>query len=641
MNYLLKSFLILFVFAGLTACVDQEFDEPPVDGIDPGLTANATVAELKNLYKPGRLTPVEQDLIIKVVVVADDRSGNYYRTIIVQDATAGIEVLINQTNAYNFYPIGRELFIKCKGLVLGEYNGVVQLGGYVYAEGGAQVLGDIIALDDHIIKGKRVGAPKPKVKAINALNAGDISTLIKLENVEFAASDVGLPYADATGRQTLNRTVVDCNGNSITLRTSGFSIFASDRTPEGNGTITAIYSVFGNTKQLYIRELSDVVMNDARCSGGGSGKEELITIKEVRDLFKSGTTSGPANRKIKGIVISDKDNNNWDPRNLVIQDATAGIAVRFRNNHNFALGQEVEVVISGQQLSEFNGLLQVNNIDNDFSKSNGAGTLPTPREATVSQVLTNLENWESTLVKIKGATIAGGTYSGSKNVTDASGTVALFTRSQASFAGQTVPGGQVDVVAVVSQFNSAQILIRNTSDVTGGTGGNLGGSTGEINETFSSQTNNQDIAIQGWTNVATKGTRVWRGSVFSGNTFAQATAFQDTQAEMETWLVTPQIDLTEAKILSFESAQAFFVQAGLSVWISTNFDGTNVASATWTQLNCKLAGSGDANYDWVQSGDVDLSAYSGKAYIGFKYTGSGANGQTTTYRIDNVKVRKK
>ncbi len=643
MKNLLQKLLIFSLFFGVTACIDQEFDEPPVDGVDPDITANATIADLKAIFKPGALTAVDQDLIIKGVVVADDRSGNYYRTFILQDETGGIEVLINQTNAYNFYPIGRELFVKCKGLVLGEYNGVIQLGGYVFVEDGAQQLGDILALDEHIIKGKRVGAPEPKVKTISTLSSADVSTLIKLENVEFAAVDVGLPFADQAGRQTLNRTILDCNGNNITLRTSGFAIFAGESIPEGNGTITAIYSVFGTTKQLYIRELSDIVMNGPRCSGGGTGKEELITIKEVRDLFKAGTTAGPANRKIKGIVISDKDNGNWDNRNMVLQDETGGIAVRFRNNHSFALGQEVEVVVSSQELSEFNGLLQVNNVDNDLAKSNGAGTLPVPREVTISELLSNLENWESTLVKLKGTTLPGGTYAGSKNVTDATGTITMFTRSQASFAGQNMPGGAVDVTAVLSQFNSAQIVIRNTNDVSGGmTGGGTGGDmTGVIDETFSSQTNNQDINLQGWKNIAVKGARLWRGSSFSGNTFAQATAYQDTNSEMEAWLITPQIDLAEAKILTFESAQAFFVQAGLTVWISTDFDGTNVGTATWTQLGGTLANSTNANYDWVQSGDIDLSAYTSKAYIGFKYVGSGPGGQTTTFRIDNVKIRKK
>jgi len=653
MNRLLQILFIFLISITFTACVDQEFDEPPIDGEDPGITPNATIADIKALYKVGQFVPITQDLTISGVVIGDDRSGNYFRSFILQDSSAGIEVRINQTSAYNFYPIGRQLFIKCKGLVLGDYNGVAQLGGYTYLEDGATNLGDIVALNEFIIKGKRVGVPAPKVKKINELTIADVHTLIKLENVEFSGQDIGLTYADVIGRASLNRTITDCNGGKILLRSSGYATFAGEKIPDGNGTITAIYSVFGRDKQLFIRELTDVVLNNPRCTSGGGGStgtEEVITLQEVRNQFKAGTKTGPPNKKISGVVISDRASGNWDTRNLVIQDAKGGIAVRFANNHNFNLGDAVDIVISGQELSEFSGLLQINSVDNALATKTGAGTLPTPREATIAAIKTNLENWESTLIKIKGATLSGGsTYggTGARKVTDASGNMDLFTRTQATFATQPLPSGTVDVVAILSQFTNGQLLIRGTNDVTGGTTGGGGGDTtgtgnpnNILDETFNGVANNQDIALAGWKNIMVKGTRLWRGGLFQGNGYAQATAFQDVSAEMESWLITPQIDLSEAEILSFESAQAFFKHNGLTVLISTNFDGANVATATWTPLAAKLASSNDANYANVPSGDVDLSAYTGKAYIGFKYVGDKTT-NTTTFRIDNVKVRKK
>jgi DNA/RNA endonuclease YhcR with UshA esterase domain len=650
---LFVAFTALLLIAGVSACVDQDFDEPPTGGEDPGITANATIADLKDIYTPGTLTEIKDDLIVKGVVVADDRAGNFFRSFILQDETGGIEVRINQTNAYNFYPVGREIFIRCQGLIIGDFNGVIQLGGYVFIEDGVSELGDIVALEDHLIRGLRVGEPEPEVKSIGELNPGDISKLIRLENVEFASQDVGLSYADALGRQTLNRTILDCNGNEITLRTSGFATFASEPIPGGNGSITGIYSVFGDIKQFYIRDLTDVNLTEPRCGddvggGGATGNEELVSIQSVRDIFDSGTTSGPDNSKITGVVISDVNNDNWAGRNLVIQDETAGIVVRFSANHNFELGEEIEVVVSGQELSEFNGLMQVNNVPNNLATSLGSGTLPTPRQATVAEILNNSEAWESTLVEISGATIqGGGTYAGAKTVSDGTGSITMFTRSAASFSGASVPSGEVTITAVVSQFNDPQITIRNTDDVISGSnngGGDGGGGTMQgdtlttLMEDFSDETSDEDLEISGWTNVALTGSRRWRGESFSGNTFAQATAFQDTEPAMETWLITPPIDLSEDKVLSFRSAQAFFAHNGLSVWISTDFDGENVNSATWTELPATLAGSNDDRYAWVNSGDVDLSAYAGVAYIGFKYEGSGSQ-NTTTYRIDDVEIR--
>lgn len=469
MNFDLKK-IIYFTFffalaAGLSSCAGLEFDEPPTDGTPLNVDANTSIAELKALYLPGKLTKIEDDIIIRGVVVADDRSGNFYRSFVFQDASGGIEVLINLTDYYNFYPIGRELAINCQGLYLGEYNGVVQLGGYTYLEGGSEQLGDIVDFNQRISRGMIIGAPEPAVRTITSLGPQDISTLIKLENVEFSFSEAGLTFSDAFGRQTLNRTIQDCGGNTIVLRTSGFATFANEAIPEGNGSLTAIYNVFGSTKQLYIRNLGDVQMDGARCDGG-SGQEELITIGEIRDIFNDGGAKGPADKKIRGVVISDKDNGNTDIRNMAVQDATGGIVVRFQSPHNFTLGEEVDVVVSEQELSEFNGLLQVNNVPNANAISFGSGTMPAPREATIQEILDNLEAWESTLVKISNVSFTeGGTFAGSKNLNDGTASIITFTRNEATFANDNVPQAAFTLTAVVSQFNGPQVTIRKLGDI--------------------------------------------------------------------------------------------------------------------------------------------------------------------------------
>ena len=44
-------------------------------------------------------------------------------------------------------------------------------------------------------------------------------------------------------------------------------------------------------------------------------------------------------------------------------------------------------------------------------------------------------------------------------------------------------------------------------------------------------------------------------------------------------------------------------------------------------------------YDFVPSGEVDLSSYSGNLYIAFKYVGSGTNTQLDGgYFVDDVRV---
>jgi hypothetical protein len=87
---------------------------------------------------------------------------------------------------------------------------------------------------------------------------------------------------------------------------------------------------------------------------------------------------------------------------------------------------------------------------------------------------------------------------------------------------------------------------------------------------------------------------------------------------------------------TFESATAYWEHDGLTVYISTDFNGSNISGATWEELSCNLAGEDDENYDWVDSGIIDLSGYSGTGYVAFKYYGNGNTGLTTSYLIDNV-----
>ena len=152
----------------------------------------------------------------------------------------------------------------------------------------------------------------------------------------------------------LNRELEDCFDQRLILRTSGYSSFASDSTPVLNGTITGVLSIFGDTYQLTIRDLDDVDMEGDRCGGGNPGGTQA-PIDSVRGIF-SGSPTTISSTKIKGVVISDFNSESVTGKNLYIQDATGGIAIRFADFHSFALGSELIIDLNGGLLGEFNGL---------------------------------------------------------------------------------------------------------------------------------------------------------------------------------------------------------------------------------------------------------------------------------------------
>lgn len=470
---LVSAILLTGIFA---ACVKTDFDEPPTGGDGQDIPTNTTIRDLKKLHvTSGTYDLITEDLVIGGTVVMDDRSGNYYKTLVIQDSTGGLEIKFNDGYLYNRYPIGRKIYIRCKNLMLTDYIGLTQLVGGTITQNG--VLSEIgiteVQERAQVVKGFLGAPPTPRTVGINDLNADMVSTLIRLENVQFVFCDAGRPYADAVSQSSLNRTLEDCTGRELFLRSSGFADFATANTPTGNGSIVGVLGIYNTNGQveasdfqLYIRDLNDVSMTGNRCGNAGPIGGDLTDISAIRSQFTGTTTTVQGSKKIKGVVISDRFNNNLNFRNLYLQDGTAGILVRFTEGHCFDLGDEIEVDVSGQELSEFNKLLQVNNVALTKAGVLGTGRTVVPRTATVAEINANYEAWESTLIKISNATVTGGaTYNGNRTVSDGTGNIAMFTQSSAAFANVPLPAGQVTLTAIVSDFNGKQIVLRNLNDV--------------------------------------------------------------------------------------------------------------------------------------------------------------------------------
>ncbi len=487
----LSSLMAIFFATIIISACNKKFDEPDVYP-DPNIPVTMTLKELKALLPTaGTVKAITDDKVVSGVVVADDRSGNFYKSISIQDATGGISVRLDGTNLFNNYPVGRRIYIKIKGLCVGEYGGLVQLGAIDNTTTAiAQTPLPQNLFDKYIIKGSLGNPVVAKTFAsvsqlLTSLQDTVQSTLIKLDNFEFSASDTAKTYGDPTlSASAVNYTVRNCAGNTITLRTSSYSNFAGTKLAKGNGSITAIYTFFNGTKQLLIRDTSDVQFTGARC---GQGPTTLMNTADLRALYTGAAYAVPAARRITGIVISDRANINTVAQNLIVQQGNglAGIVVRCDAAHSLDLGDSVDVNISGSTLDMFSGTLQVSTVPTGYITKISSGKTITPRVATAAQINTNIGIWESTLVNMVNVTISGGTggtWAGSANITDATGTVVAFTRSGTSgavFQLNPYPTGNVTFVqGYLGRFNTTnQISLRNLNDVGTSTGGGGGGGT--------------------------------------------------------------------------------------------------------------------------------------------------------------------
>ena len=359
MNKLITGIIALVFLLGISSCVKDNFDVPPTGGTDPNITVNFTIDSLKARWS-GTNYFINEDLVISAIVSADDKSGNFYKQIIIQDSTGGVVLLLNGSNIFNDYPIGRRVFVKLKGLYVTQYKGIYQIAGSIAPDGSANGIPTAL-YDKFVLKGSYFHTVVPKVVTVSQLNPSYQSTLIQLNNVEFQSGDAGKPFADSYNKLSVARVIKNCSGGTLETYNSGYSNFASHLTPTGNGTLVCIYSLYGNTAQLLLRDESDLHMDSTRCGGTivtGNG------IMGIRGLYQGSDVVIPSGKSATGIVISDNTGGNFDTKNLVVQDSTGGIVIRFTAAHSFLVGDKVTVDLSGLTLTSYNGLAEVTNTPN-------------------------------------------------------------------------------------------------------------------------------------------------------------------------------------------------------------------------------------------------------------------------------------
>lgn len=251
--------VLLFVNACFTSCFQRDFEE--ILYIDDANT-NAIVSSLANVYNSYFIDSVainnntpykfKSDIYIYATVSADDKNGNLYKSVYVQDTDYGINVRIisksgNNTGLYE----GDSIRINLKNTILSDYHGIKQL--------------DSVDVDINVLKIANNRYVNPIL--VEGTNVTDdyICKLVKLQNVEFLEDEIGKVYAEEN-TSGADRLIESCGlSGTLIVRTSGYANFASSTIPKGKGYIIGILSKYNNNFQLIIRKEKEVVLNKLRC----------------------------------------------------------------------------------------------------------------------------------------------------------------------------------------------------------------------------------------------------------------------------------------------------------------------------------------------------------------------------------------
>ena len=410
----------------------------------------------------------------------------------------------------------------------------------------------------------------------------------------------------------------------------------------------------------------------------GMTATEYATLADVRAMIsatdynaKETITSGTV---VKAVVVSNKDLNNLTSlKNIYVQDETAGIQIRLTadNEEDFAFGDEVEIDLSGNELSYYYESLQVNNLPNSAVTKIGTATVE-PKTVSIEDFLAF--KYDGQYVALENVQVAGsdlgktwvvGEANTSINMETSTGeTFIVFSSKYSTFGGQTVPEGSGTICGVaMKNFENAQIGFAQTSDWEGLNGARFEGAdyltVTPTSQTVGEEAGNFDITVSakdatawtattdaGWITLSTEngtgaGTVNVTYTAGSGRTGVITFTAGDLTATCEVTQGTPDLEvLTIAEFLEKPVGDTYYQLTGKITEIqNTTYGNIVIEDATGSVLiygltATKVEGSNDKSFSTLglQLGYTVTLATRREEFNG---TPQGGGNQYTAYYISH------
>jgi hypothetical protein len=343
----MKAFKILFsiaLVASLASC-KKKYDTPPLTY--PDNTGVITIDSLRQLQQSQGSVQFTENTSVYGIITMDENDGNVYKNVYMQDHTGAINVrLLSGGGLYQ----GDSVRIALDGCFLNQFNGVLQL--------------DSVDADVHVVKQSSSNLFAPEITTIDQLTTAKESQLIQLNDVQFVQWSLNDTYADKPNLESSDLLIEDQNGNTVVVRTSGYSSFADQQIAQGSGSIVLIAAVYNGAMQLLIRSYAEINMNGARFTGLLLNKDfnddepfsEGWVQEAVDGTYANWETSSAGGAPNPYCVISNYDgSSNIQTDNWLISpsfDMTGATAptLSFDNAENYG-GDPLELMISTDYIS--------------------------------------------------------------------------------------------------------------------------------------------------------------------------------------------------------------------------------------------------------------------------------------------------
>ena len=322
--------MVVAAVLSFTGCYN-DFDDPAPAKVWTEADFNKdqiiTIKQLKDIYYAkyapgstaglGKYVEITEDYVIRGKVISSDQAGNVYKSLYIYDETSqsGIELKLMVSN-YVYYHMGQTIYVKTKGMALGNYRYMISLGmtpteADIEKNYANRNLENQLLINEHICPGAMGELTENDVLVITpsnyeiALNDDALGRLVRFEGLTYkegtsgnnfypsyleAIYENGKTEATYTSKSYISEgltptyaysynnqryygsawfsyggTTTEDKGNYI-VRVSGYSNFALQPLPEAGATgdITAIYTKYSSssggfiTYQLLVNSFNDI-----------------------------------------------------------------------------------------------------------------------------------------------------------------------------------------------------------------------------------------------------------------------------------------------------------------------------------------------------------------------------------------------
>lgn len=322
------------------------------DTPDPEPGDYVSIADIRAMAPATQKDSVWMDdgVAIKAFVVSSIEANTLTskKNVYVQDETGGLQIRFTSDVTWNF---GDELSIDISGAKMKYYGGALQIENLSNSK--VEVLST----------GNAVEAKQ--VSVADFMEGKYESQYVALPDVQVVEADLGKTFVMGSSHTSIN--VEDITGHSFVIFSSKYTVFGTEKVPQGAGTLKGVSMVYNGTMQIGLTSEDDYAgMTEARFDGQGGdtpdpGEIEEVTVSE----FLSKPVDGSVYYRLTG-TITDLYNTTYG--NFTLVDETGSVLVygltaekQTSNDKSFStLGlKEGDIVTLEGTRDEYEGEIQV------------------------------------------------------------------------------------------------------------------------------------------------------------------------------------------------------------------------------------------------------------------------------------------